>query len=248
MPLWEEKLRNELCDYGESNAKAITEEGTFHVKIKQSMDYENPRTLWDNAGKFLFHHKRYNLGDEDLWKELGINTNDFGSWTEIEEHLIKNCDAAITAQVRMYDHSGITISSSWSGQHVDQWDSGTIGIAYMTKADILKEWGGKRLSAALKEKAQKIVQGEIETYDHYLTGNVYDYRLNDEDDDMLDSCSSYFGDPKDSGAIDEAVSMIKWHVENNQKKRIARYQKHFKVLKYQIKQKVPVRYRTPFSH
>jgi hypothetical protein len=41
---------------------------------------------------------------------------------------------------------------------------------------------------------QKCLRGEVETYDMYLTGQVYGFIVKDDEGEDLDSCWGYFGD------------------------------------------------------
>lgn len=239
MPFWEEQLRKTIKFSGDYEIN--TPEGIFTVEIKQDDEPGNPRD-WDNAGHFLFHHKRYNLGDTNLWKELGINHNEFNSWDEVSNWLTANLDIAVIYQVRMYDHSGITISISKSYPFNDQWDSGCIGLAYMTKDDLRENFVCKNVTKSIIEKGRALLQAEIETYDDYLTGNVYGYNVN-HDISSGDSCWGYYGDISKSGIVDEVVSIIKCCISEIQEKRRLLIKKHCNKRKAQIKYKVPLKYR-----
>jgi len=66
----------------------------------------------------------------------------------------------------LYDHSGITMSTSRFGC---PWDSGQVGYIYLTREKYEKE-----LAREFTVKAAcEILTGEVETYDYYLTGEVY---------------------------------------------------------------------------
>jgi len=128
----------------------------------------------------------------------------------------------------LYDHSGLTMNTSGFSC---PWDSGQIGAIYATKEDILKEYGGKKLTRTLREKAIKQLKCEVEAYDQYLRGDVYSYSIYappsiltpDEDDDEYDE-DNPFGDadPIDSlfglfgyeYALEEARSVIDHHITN----------------------------------
>jgi hypothetical protein len=103
----------------------------------------------------------------------------------------------------LYDHSGITMST---GRFSCPWDSGQVGWLYVDRATMLKEWGGggKVLTKKIKDQARKYLEGEVETYDQYLTGDVYgvvmEWFVNEGTEDEPeweqheeDSCWGYFG-------------------------------------------------------
>lgn len=74
--------------------------------------------------------------------------------------------------VFMYDHSGITIST---GPFSCPWDSGQVGIIYVTKKTCEKH--------QIKfEDAENILKGEIKVLDQYLTGDVWSYIIYSTED------------------------------------------------------------------
>lgn len=114
-----------------------------------------------------------------------------------------------------YEHGGITIRS---GSFSDPWDSGQLGFIYVSKEKALKEFSQKKWSKKLEEKVIRILDGEIETYDQYLTGDVHGYmiyRPEDEDcEESVDSCWGFYGSKY---AMKEAKSLVDWHIENDKK-------------------------------
>lgn len=95
---------------------------------------------------------------------------------------------AVILPLRLYDHSGITMSVG-SGAHWQDpggWDSGQVGWIYATEEDAKTNWGienwnetterdGKTIT--YKEFSEILLRGEVETYDQYLTGDVYGFKL-----------------------------------------------------------------------
>ena len=142
----------------------------------------------------VFFHKRYNLP-----KEIDINSIHYDGWDEIEEVLRKDYDVLIARRVSMYDHSGVTIKI---GSFSCPWDSGTIGFIVATRKDILKEFGLKKISPQALEKANKILEGEVETYDQYLTGDVHCFHI---DEPVEEACGGIFGY---ENAVKEVQSII----------------------------------------
>lgn len=98
--------------------------------------------------------------------------------------------------LNLYDHSGISMSaSSFLGraQHAE-WDSGQVGWIYAAAEDIQKEYGD--CSKESMEKAAKLLKSEVETYDYYLSGQCYGFRLF-ENGEETDSCWGFLGDFKE---------------------------------------------------
>lgn len=163
----------------------------YTYRIKQDTDAGNPRHECDNFGHCAFHHRRYNLGDKGQ--------------PEMEEmkRLLASGDI-IALPVYMYDHSGLTVRTY---PFSCRWDSGLLGWIYVTKSEVRKEYGVKRISKQLAEKVKRILKGEIETLDQYLTGDVWGYIIEDENGEHVDSCWGFYGREY---CEQEAKSMAEW--------------------------------------
>ena len=157
------------------------------LKIYPDDDPQNPRTEWDNFGSMVCFHRKYQLGDIGH----GISEDDFANWSELKEYLIKEKEAIIVLPMYMYDHSGLTVNTTGFSC---SWDWGQIGYTYTTRKEILENWGGKKLTKELRQKATDLLVAEVQNYDDYLTGNVYGYVLEDENGNELWSCWGYSGD------------------------------------------------------
>lgn len=132
-------------------------------------------------------------------------------------------EKAVMLTLYLYDHSGISISSrSFRGraQHAE-WDSGRVGVIYITPEKIKKEYGWKKLTSARRKKIQQYLEQEVKTYDDYLTGSVYGYNISageDVENDCDDSCWGFYGyDHEKSGLLEMARNAIDCHVEDKRK-------------------------------
>ncbi len=179
--------------------------GTKKLSIYQDMNPEDPRN-WDNLGLMVCSHKRYNLGDKHDFR-----FGDYGGWGEAKQALIKKYDAAIILPLYLYDHSGITMKTT---PFSCPWDSGQVGFILISKAKIREEYSVKRITKELLDKVEKNLLCEVETYDQYLSGDVYGFTLVElskcneghEHETEIDSCWGFYGhDFKDNG-IAEQVS------------------------------------------
>lgn len=115
-----------------------------------------------------------------LCKELAS-----GSLVYLEDFIPKSFKEAIEKWIRanlcilplyLFDHSGITMNTSGFSCG---WDSGQVGYIYVTKETWLKEHDRD----FVQEEAVKYLKAEVETYDQYLTGDVYGkvlHRIDDE--------------------------------------------------------------------
>lgn len=158
----------------------VTKYKGYTIKVSTDSDPQNPRE-WDNVGKMICFHNRYTLGDKHDY-----NKDSFDSCDELKEQLIAD-GAYIILPLYLYDHSGITMKTS---SFTYRWDSGQVGFIYCTKEDVQREWDGDDM------KAKAYIEGEVATYDGYLTGSIYCYEIIDADgNDTGESCGGYFGYP-----------------------------------------------------
>lgn len=171
------------------------------LKIEQQDNPESPRE-WDNLGTMACFHGRYTLGDKDI----PFHTDDFGGWDEMREHLEKALEAVVILPLYLYDHSGITMNTTGFSC---RWDSGQVGFIYVTKDKIKEEYG--EVSEEAIQKATQVLEGEVKTYDQYLTGDIYGFRLvkkstcdhGHDHEEEIDSCWGFYGsDIKTNGMID----------------------------------------------
>ena len=195
--------------------------GAYTINVQQDSDCESPRE-WDNLGTMTYWHRNYILGDVDGSKEYQYDQDmfwyDLAGIEETDSNLDKAMELAnkknIILPLYLYDHSGITMSTS---SFSCQWDSGQVGWIYISLEKVRKEYSAKRVSKKLRARVEKYLTGEVETYDSFLTGNVLGFSIvrNDDDGDEVDvdSCWGYFGD--DFGYMtDEIKSNIKADIEH----------------------------------
>lgn len=90
----------------------------------------------------------------------------------------------------LLDHSGLAMKTT---SFHDPWDSGQVGWIYVSKEDALKEFGGEKMTGAIKEKAEGLMRSEVAAYDCYLRGECYGFELY-KDGELSDSCWGFMGD------------------------------------------------------
>jgi len=166
------------------------------IEIFPDGNCESPRD-WDNICVFHIAHRRYDFGDENYDNRESID--------KAERQAIANGD--IVLPLYMYDHSGITVSLS---PFSCPWDSGQVGFVAVPRKKMIEEFGKKRFTPALKKRALKIAQGEVEDFDKYCTGDVYGYVIDGDGD----SCYGYYGMEY---AIEEAKSVVDYIVDQERK-------------------------------
>lgn len=169
----------------------------YRVELHSDFDPLNPREDYDNFGTMVFFHRRYDLGDKHSH-----------SIEDLQE-IVKSGDY-FTLPVYMYDHSGITIST---GRFSCPWDSGQLGHIIVSKDKAREEFPNLE-GAELEEKVYNLLQGEVETYDHYLTGSVYGFVVKDMTGEEVESCWGFLGDS--DYCVQEAKSIVDYLVKKNQ--------------------------------
>jgi hypothetical protein len=144
---------------------------------------ESPRE-WGWPGTIVcFEHRRYELGDEQVYDP-----------DELAEHLKEN-EARIVVPVYFYEHSVMSMSArSFVGraQHAE-WDSSCAGAAYLTADEIRKHWNVQRISKRVAAEAEAMLIGSVETYGQYLSGDIYGYIIEDAEGEHVDSCFGFYG-------------------------------------------------------
>jgi hypothetical protein len=160
------------------------------VAIHVDEDPESPRD-WDNLGTMVCWHRRYNLGDTsfDDWDIAPHAIDD----PNVALRYLRLMHGALVVPLGLIDHSGISMYVG-GGAHAHDpggWDSGTVGFIYVTRAQIVAEYGDD--SPESREQARACLASEVETYDQFLTGDVYGYTVEDDAGNVLDSCWGFYG-------------------------------------------------------
>lgn len=164
--------------------KYIAEKDGLKLTVETDDFAQSPREDFDNLGTMICFHKGYNLGDKHEY-----DSDDYDSWEEMKDAIVKENDVAVILPLYLYDHSGLTISHT---PFSCRWDSGQLGWIYVTKEELRKEYNVKRISQKLKDKVETYLIGEVETYDMYLVGDIYGF-ITKEEDGEEDSCWGFYG-------------------------------------------------------
>lgn len=134
------------------------------------------------------------LPNEDIWYLLERHAN------------------IVALPLCLYDHSGITMSTT---SFNDRWDSGQVGWIYTDKETILSQRYKFRNSKGnlikitkrnWKEAAYQNLKKEVQMYDMYLQGDVYGIVIEEYDSDLkefdeIDSCWGFYDDSYDEEEI-----------------------------------------------
>lgn len=157
------------------------------IEIYQDNDPMCPRADSDNLGTMICFHNSYDLGDAHTYS--------------LAEAIAMLKDKTLIAlPLYLYDHSGITMNTVG---FECRWDSGQVGMIFVTKKAIREEYKWNKITKARVAKIRSYLQAEVEEYDQYLTGDVYGYTTGD------DSCWGFYGhDHEKSGLLEYAQNAI----------------------------------------
>lgn len=168
-----------------SNPIKTEKMGNLTIKIFQDESPESPRE-WDNLGKMLCFHRKCELGDK---KE-----GDFKDSAFVKS--LASQKGVISLPIFMMDHSGLTLSTDpkvFQAIDSQSWDWGMLGFILVEPEKIRNEYSCKRITKTIREKVLTCLQGEVETYNQFLQGDVYGFLIEDENGNHLDSCWGFYG-------------------------------------------------------
>ena len=96
-----------------------------------------------------------------------------------------------------YIHSSVRLALSQEGNFCDRrWDVSQLGAVFVSKKE-----------ARIREKAENIARNLVDTWNDYLSGNVYNYLIEDDSGEVIDSLSGIYGDYKEN-ALAEARALV----------------------------------------
>jgi len=171
------------------------------IKIAYDDDCASPRDN-ENLGTMICWHRRGQYGDIK---------------TPCEPSDFDPSDYEVCLPIYAYEHGGIALSVSRSGQFADMWDSGQLGFIYARRETILKNYDSKRITKTIRENVVNILASEVDAYSRWLGGACYGYIVNDADGDTLDSCWGFICD-YDGYVLEEAKLSVDDYADSIQRK------------------------------
>jgi hypothetical protein len=196
------------------------------IKINIYQDeYDESPNDWRNEELFLVaFHQQFSVEREGFSQQICAAVANKG----INEYDEKDADAIQILKeyhvfgLEAYIHSGVSFALSQEGNFPDrQWDVSQLGLVFVKKTE-----------ARLRTSARKLALGLIKTWNQYLSGEVYWYKVGDE---------SLYGIYGLEYAIEEAKGVAEHVARNIQKKHEAKK-------KAEIKNHVPLSKRTHLQH
>lgn len=193
-------------------------QGPYALMVQPDDITISPRELDEPFGTMVCFHRRYELGDshnytdkDDFLREMYLKTvgNDERGMERYErmvwsrkmtgpnpdERAVDNAmlnvisEKYIMMPLYLMDHSGLAMQTE---SFHDPWDSGQVGWIYVSKEDALKEFGGEKMTGAIRKKAEDLMRSEVAVYDSYLRGECYGFELY-KHGELADSCWGFMG-------------------------------------------------------
>lgn len=201
-------------------------QGPYALMVQPDDILISPREVDEHFGTMVCFHPRYALGDshnymdkDDFLREMYLNTvgNDECGMERYEnmvnmvwsrkmtgpnpdERAVDDTMLNVISKkyimlpLYLLDHSGLAMKTT---SFHDPWDSGQVGWIYVSKEDALKEFGGEKMTGAIKKKAEDLMRSEVAAYDCYLRGECYGFELY-KNGELEDSCWGFMGSLTDA--------------------------------------------------
>ncbi len=186
-----------------SNTQTIEYRGKT-IEIHQDEDAQSPQEDGDTGLFIIANHRQFYVpapGEKRIDSDPDVEKSPF-----LKTHWIFPLEA--------YIHSGVVLAFGREGNFPDRrWDVSQVGWVFCAK----KEW-------RLQAKARKAAASYIETWNQYLSGDVYGYEVGD------DSCWGFYGFDY---CVEEAKGVVDCQLRAELKEKLAK-------LKTFIVKKVPL--------
>jgi hypothetical protein len=171
--------------------------GTLTVNIYQDEDAESPDTWGDDSIFLLGWHRDFTVTRPNYKRPDDIleyvNEDDCDEDRQIKASIREDYHVFT---LYAYIHSGVSLSlgASFGGIDPGGWDTSRLGIVLVSR----EEWPDE---GAARTAAMSLV----DTWNQYLSGDVYGYTVTDEDGEQLDSCWGFYGDEDAKGEARSAA-------------------------------------------
>ena len=133
------------------------------VTVKR-ISLDSPRCEF-NLSLIIGFHKRYHIGDRH-----DIRADHYDGWDSMQKALVRKYNVVVIHPLYMYDHGGVSLSTT---PFNCPWDSGQVGFVVVTRESMM-ESGHKRATKKVKEWLSEIIHSEIEEYNAYLNGEMWE--------------------------------------------------------------------------
>lgn len=141
-----------------------------YIKIIQEEGYDADMYTDSELFDIYSKHKKYEFNTQKLY----LDTDECYSWDD-EKKVLEDSDLDIVyiRDLYLFDHGGLVLSTS---SFNDRWDSGQLGLIYITKKKLINYFGDDRLDEERIKEINRLLKGYIDNYNNILNGQVFGYR------------------------------------------------------------------------
>ncbi|MEG1140908.1 MAG: hypothetical protein RSE41_00355 [Clostridia bacterium] len=153
------------------------------IKVYHTDNAENPR-YWCNLFTLITH-----TGNRNYQSLFDIVSKDFeDTFNQTKKRTSSFNKENIVFNLYAYIHGDISLSTEPYG---DAFDSGLIGLAVISREDVLKTYKVKRITKKIKQLLRDNLKNELDILKQYANGRVY-YCEYYKDGVMEDSCDCIY--------------------------------------------------------
>lgn len=205
----------------------------YNINIYYDSNADNPRS-WSNLGTIYTAHRRYRP-EKEFDKHFEIDAVFKDKIGDFRDSFLQH---TIALPLYLYDHSGITVSTT---PFSCPWDSGFFGIIAVDVEKVKTEYRWTKLTKRRRTQIEELLQAEVKTLDDYFTGQVYGFTITSINDEKteLDSCYGYFGEDGVKQLQEECKHFIDTHINEQCKERFAEFTENIKKIGMQINLSMP---------
>ena len=205
----------------------------YKIKIRQDEYWGSPNDWEDETLFLVYDHRQFTV------KRDGFEPRDVYNYLEDCHEQVENntYDKYWIFPVEAYIHSGVSLSL-FSGTKQCRWDSSVSGYILASKEEFKDLETAKTAAKGLIKTWNQYLSGEIygfiiekpntyytiikENLDKILDGNnyvdideFYSNSTEEVDWEEIDSCWGYYGEPKESGLMDKARTVMDYLTKDN---------------------------------
>lgn len=200
----------------------------YRISLYPDHNPDDPRN-WDNFGSQRAWMGSYDLSDHNLddFASIGEADYDLRQPDEFDEWAARMEAAGelVAVYARVMDYGGGSPLVLRLGYNISNHNI----VAYATREQILKEFGGSKLTEAKREKARRLLTAQLSTFGAYIGDEVVGYEIETLDEarpPYNESVWGYYPDGKGHAPgqydfqefdylIDECKAAIDYHLEHN---------------------------------
>lgn len=136
---------------------------------------DNPMQEWSMLGTLAVHPSHAHWANEAIDLDIPTGNDPITHMENFIKDKGYKLDGVIAYPVTKFEHGGISLSLG--DNRSCPFDSCIAGFIYAEKEKIRKEFGVKRITAAIEEKVAQSFENELEVLTQYLNGEVYGFRI-----------------------------------------------------------------------